>query len=100
MGPETSQLLEDLEASITAFPGTGRFTSTATAASIKVAAAGVVQPGVVRAIRVLKADHITILHRGTIHCVSGKDLESGVIVAQPVVSAHVAYDSLKTTIKL
>lgn len=102
MGPEafeTSQLLEDLKASQTVFPCTGRFTVTATAAGIK-AAAVEVQPGAVRAIRVLKANHVTILYRGTIHCVSGKNLESGASVGQPVVSGHGACGSVKTTIKL
>ena len=45
-----------------------------------------IQPGTVECVRVFEGYNITVLHRGTINSVPGEDLESNVVVVEPVVS--------------
>lgn len=96
---DRSQLFKDLEASQSAFFCTERFIVTATASGIQGAAGYDGQPGTVGAILVLKAHHVTRLHRSNIHYVFVEDLESGANVGQPFVPRHGAYGSVKTKIK-
>lgn len=56
----------------------------ATASGIKIAA-GKVQPGTVESVRVFEGHYITILDRGTISGIPGEDLESDVVVIEPIV---------------
>lgn len=84
---QSSQLFEDPEASGCVFSGTGRFAVSATATGIK-ATAVVTQPSTVEGVRVFEAHNITVLHRGTINSVLGEDLESDVVVVEPVVPYH------------
>jgi len=51
-------------------------------------AAGAIQPGRIRTIRVFEAHNVPILHRCTINGISGVDLECGVVIIQPIVSCH------------
>ncbi len=75
---KTSHLLEDYKASGFVFIR-ARFFTLAAAVKGKELVAKVSQPGTVRAVRVLEANHITVFHlTSTINSIAGKDLESGV----------------------
>ena len=56
------------------------------------------QPGSVRAVRVFKAHHITVLYRSAIRLsVTGEYLKSGVRIFEPIVSPQSAVSSTETT---
>ena len=80
-----SQLFEDLEACGTVLL-CARILASCAAISGIVVITVVVKPPTSAAVRILKAHNIPILHRTTIHSVSGEDLESSDRVAQPRIS--------------
>ena len=88
-----SQVLEDPEPSVSILRCTGRLAGPATATRTKVAAI-VRHPVTGGVVGIFKAHNVTILHRCTIHSVSGVNLESGVRVVKPLVPSNCAGDSI------
>ena len=84
-----SQLLEDLEACDRVLSCTGRLAGRAAAPGVKVRTRPI-EPITATREGVFEGHDIPILHRTTIHCIPGEDLEDGVRVAQPMVSYEVS----------
>lgn len=93
-GCRVLQLFKDLEASSGIYSSARAFAVCAAAAGIKIAAV-MVQPGAVIGVRVFEGHDITVLHRGTISSVPGKDLERYVIVDEPAVTREWAGRSVE-----
>ena len=83
-----SQILEDLEACDRVWVCTRILVGRAAAQGVKVRTRPI-QPRTTTPVGKSEAHDIPILHRSTIHCIPGEDLEDGVRVAEPMVSCEV-----------